>query len=165
MAPHFEIGRVSPIDAVVTIRSLPRRFGETFARAASPEQPTPEMLGHAVWTATALAVVQEALRRVMVEQDPVLDLPPVDPPAPVRAEDPLGAVLATLAAAAGSLADAMAGIGGRDWTRTGQTPNGPVTALDIVQVAVRIGIEHLRSAEAAIAGAREGAGDAGGSGG
>ena len=56
----------------------------------------------------------------------------------------------------------MADIGGQDWTRTGETTNGPVTALDIAQLAVRIGIEHLRAGEAAIAAAAGGAVGSGG---
>jgi hypothetical protein len=162
MAPHFEIGAVSPIDATVAIRSLPRRFGEAFARATSPQQVTPEVLGHAAWTATALDSIRGTLRRVVLERNPSIELPPADPPAPVTVIGSPATVLARLAAAASGLADAMADIGGHDWTRTAQTTNGPVTALDIVQMAVRIGIEHLRAGEAAIAAADAGAGGSGG---
>jgi hypothetical protein len=160
MASHFETGGLSPIDATVAIRSLPRRFAEAFARATSPQQLTPEVLGHAAWTATALESVRRALQRVVLDNDPSVELPPVDPPAPVTVEGPPAPVLTQLAAAATGLADAMADIGGQDWTRTGRTANGPVTALDIAQLAVRIGIAHLRAAEAAIA---ANGGEAGGS--
>jgi hypothetical protein len=44
----------------------------------------------------------------------------------------------------------MAGIHGDEWTRTAQGPAGMVSALDIARLGVRIGVERLRAAVAAI---------------
>ncbi|MDQ6617015.1 MAG: hypothetical protein M3083_20285 [Actinomycetota bacterium] len=154
-SPGFDTSRVSPSDANVTVRSLPRRFAEAFDRADSPDdlvRRPPEgglsPLEHAAWTAEALEAIGSALGRVLVAGDPQVELPPVNPPGATGGGggDP-AAVLARLGDAARSLADAMADGHGQDWSRTGRTPSGNVSALDIARLAVRIGVEHLRAAE------------------
>jgi hypothetical protein len=172
MAPVFDTSRVSPLDAVATLRSLRRRFGQvlTLAPAAAagigdPDEllrrrPGPGLspIEHAAWVAAALPRLEASLRRVLVEDGAVVDLPPVDvdPPVPGAGAD-TGAdaaldVVARLGHAAEASADFMASVHGADWTRRGCTGEGrPVSALDIARLAVRIGIEHLNGAEQAVA--------------
>jgi hypothetical protein len=157
VAASFDTSQVSPPDAIVTLRSLRRRFGEAFDRVKDPDQlagaatgRSLSPLGHASWTASALEAIGVALRRVVLENGPNVDLPPVDPSGPVPAAD-RHAVLARLGEQAASVADAIADVQGDDWTRTGESPAGAVSALDIIRLGVRIGVEHLRAAEAAIA--------------
>lgn len=163
MSPPFDTSQVSPSDAIVTLRSLRRRFREVLTRPGVLEAPGDQIhlrpgdgrlspAEHAAWTVTALSAVHRVLRTVQVEANPSIELPPVDVRPPVDSGDQ-GAE--TLAAAVGdaaeALADDMAGTPGSDWTRIAQTPQGPVTALDIARLAVRIGAEHLRAAEQALA--------------
>jgi hypothetical protein len=166
MAPPagFDTSRVSPTDAVVTLRSLPRRFTEAFNRAGGagtagrdevlarrPAGGGLSPVAHAAWTATALDEVASAFRRVQEATNPLIELPTVDPPSPVvGAGDTPASVLARLGASARSVADTLAAVHGEDWLRTGQAPSGPVSALDIARHGVRIGIEHLRAAERTI---------------
>jgi hypothetical protein len=157
-SPGFDTSRVSPRDAVATLRSLRRRYAEAFDQAddagelgrrpadggLSPRQ-------HAAWTAIALDAIGSALQRVMVTSNPSIELPPVDPagPVPDGADNP-SAVLSGLGDTARWVADAMADMHGEDWARTGHAATGDVSALDIARLAVQIAVEHLRAAEAAI---------------
>ena len=155
MAP-FDTSQVSPSDAIATLRSLRRRFADAFSRAKRPEDlATPEPcglspIGHAEWTAQALRMIEAALRTVEVHDSPTVTVPPEDPaaaPSPVDA----GTALADLAAAADGLADAMAGVHGNDWARTGHSAAGDFSALDLGRLAVQIAVDHLRTAEGILA--------------
>ncbi len=157
-SPGFDTSRVSPRDAVVTLRSLRRRFAEAFDLADNPEvlrrRPPgggPSPLEHADWTATALGGIGSALQRGPVTSSPAIELPSVDPPGPRanRTDNP-AAVLSGLGDTARSVADAMAEVHGDDWGRTGRTATGEVSALDIARLAVQIAVEHLRAAQALI---------------
>jgi hypothetical protein len=163
MGPAFDTSQVSPSDAAVTLRSLRRRFAEVFAAAEPAGAPADAIrrrpqdgglspVEHAAWTATAVEALHPALRRVALEHDPGLELPPVDvdPPVGGGTLDPQ-AELARLAAAAEAMATTIADIHGIDWDRSGHTADGPVRALDIARLAVRIAVEHLRAAEATVA--------------
>jgi hypothetical protein len=163
--PSFDTSWVSPTDAVVTLRSLPRRFGEAFDRAARaagaadddddvitrrPADGGLSPLAHAAWTASALEEIGSAFRRVQEASNPPITLPARDPPGPVDGpDDTMASVLARLGDRARSVADALAAVHGVDWLRTGQAATGPVSALDIARHGVRLGVEHLRAVEAA----------------
>ncbi|HEX3424521.1 MAG TPA: DinB family protein [Acidimicrobiales bacterium] len=159
--PGFDASGVSPQDAIVTLRSLKRRFAEAFDRADPPDAVSQPFAGglspldHAAWTATALDQLGAALHQVLVADDPEVRLPPEDPPAGAGGGggDP-AAVLARLGERADALAAAMSEVHGKDWSRTGRGPSGEVTALDIARLAVRLGIDHLRAAETALQGGR-----------
>lgn len=157
-SPGFDTSRVSPRDAVATLRSLRRRYAEAFDQADDPGE-----LGrrspdgglsprqHAAWTASALDAIGSALQRVVVTSNPPIELPTVDPPGPVTVgPDNPSSVLSGLGDTARWVADAMADVHGDDWARTGRTATGDVSALEMARLAVQIAIEHLRAAEAAI---------------
>jgi hypothetical protein len=156
-SPSFNASQVSPQDAIVTLRSLRRRFAEAFDEAEGAGLSGSSPLEHAAATATALQAIGSALERVMVADDPEITLPPVDlagTGGAVRSDRNRAGVLARLDDVARSVADTMAKIHGEDWSRTGRTPAGEESALDIARLGVRIGIEHLRAAEQAIRAAR-----------
>jgi hypothetical protein len=143
---------VAPADAIVTVRSLPRRFREALARADHAAGSGPDasraVLAAAARTTAALDAIDTALRRVELEDNPAIDVPPEDPSAHLDV-GPAPAVLDRLAERADAVAALMAGIHGSDWSRTGQGPQGPVSALDLARLAVRIAVEQLREAERA----------------
>jgi hypothetical protein len=162
----FDTSKVSPWDAAVTLRSFPRRFRTALSLPEDEQRPDdvvhrrPQAGGlsaaeHAAWTASAIRQVETEFRKVMIEPDPEVDLPPVDvaPPVP-GGEDPTDAVLAHLESAATSLADRIGDVHGAEWARTGRLPGpdaGEMSALDVVRLSVRIGVEHLRAAERTVA--------------
>jgi hypothetical protein len=161
-APRFDASHVSGPDAIVTLRSFRRRFAEAFDQAEGADVLSERPQGtawspreRAAATATALAAIGVALKQVMVSENPAVQLPEADAAGPAPAlphgegETP-AATLAHLGEVARSVADLMAEIHGDAWTRTGQTPGGQVSALDIARLGVRIGVEHLRGAEQAI---------------
>jgi len=152
--PGFDTSRVSPQDAIVTLRSFRRRFAEAFDQSDDDDGATQRPPGgglspveHAAATASALGVIGSALHQVMSAENPHVELPSG---APAAGTGETAAVLARLGEMAQSVADAMADIHGDAWSRTGQTAAGEVSALDIARLAVRTGIEHLRAAEQAI---------------
>jgi hypothetical protein len=153
-SPAFDAGQVSPQDAIVTLRSLRRRFAEAFDEAEGAGLPGLSLSEHAAATATALEAIGSALERVMVADDPEITLPSVNLGGGAGADQNPATVLARLDDVARSVADAMAKIHGQDWARTGRTPAGKVSALDIARLGVRIGVEHLRAVEQAIRAAR-----------
>jgi len=154
----FDASGVSPPDAIVTLRSLRRRFAEAFERADNPadlsrrsdDGRTP--LEHAASTTTAFETIGSALRKVLLSEHPLVELPAVDPSGSAGTGGNLtgASVLAALGDTAGKLADTMADAHGEDWSRSGQSATGEVSALDIARLAVQIGINHLRAAERAI---------------
>jgi len=156
--PVFDARGVSAPDAVVAIRSLRRRFAEAFDQVEDPADLTRQAAGarspvdHAVWTADALAMIATALRQVLVADHPEVALPSLDPSGALSKATDSTAALAQLGDSARALADTMAEVPGNDWSRTGHGPTGEVSALDIVRLGVQIGIEHLRAAEADVAG-------------
>lgn len=161
-SPGFDTSRVSPRDAVATLRSLRRRYAEAFDQADDPEDLGRRPPGgglsprqHAAWTASALDAIGSALQHVVVTSNPSIELPPVDPPGPVAdgADNP-SSVLSGLGDTARWVADAMADVHGDDWARTGRTATGDVSALEIARLAVQIAVAHLRAAEVAIAAPR-----------
>jgi hypothetical protein len=156
--PGFDARDVSAPDAVVTIRSLRRRFAEAFDQADDPSRLTQRdaggqsPLGHAAWTAHALDVIRSALSQVVMSDHPDVELPPADPaPSVVGDLDTPAAVLGRLGESARALADAMSEVHAKDWSRAGHAPTGEISALDIARRAVQIGIEHLHAAQEAIA--------------
>lgn len=161
-APRFDASHVSGPDAIVTLRSFRRRFAEAFDQAEGADVLSQRPQGspwppaeHAAATATALAAIGVALKQVMVSENPAVQLPEADGAGPASArpqgeDETPAAILAHLGEVARSVADVMAEIHGDAWTRTGQTPGGPVSALDMARLGVRIGVDHLRGAEQAI---------------
>jgi hypothetical protein len=153
--PTFDASQVSPQDALVTLRSLRRRFAEAFDRAEDPAELARRLPGealspveHAAWTATALETVGGALDRVAFADNPQIELPAAEPPGAVGGpHDSPSTVLSRLGDIARSVTDLMTQIHGTDWARTGRADGGSVSALDVVRRGVEIGVNHLRATE------------------
>jgi hypothetical protein len=152
--PGLDLSRLSPDDAVAALRSYPRRFREALT-SVEPDDLPHEAVEHADHVARSVALLGEALRQVLVQDQPVL-LPAVaDDQARQWAHDggsSVDDVLAFLELECNSMADAVTHVSSNAWTRTGTVAGGgaSLSALDIVREAVRTGSEHLRAAQSAI---------------
>jgi hypothetical protein len=161
--PSFDASQVSPQDALVTMRSLRRRFAEAFdgaedpaALARRPPGGGLSPLDHAAWTATALEAVGVALDRVALADNPDIELPAADPPAAVAGpSEGASTVLSRLGDVARAVTDLMSHIHGTEWARTGRADGIAVSALDVVRRGVEIGVNHLRATEWTLLAERE----------
>lgn len=147
----LDVSRLSPEDVVAALRSYPRRFRELFASVEEQDLPA-EAVEHADHVARSLALLGEALRQVLVQDDPAL-MPAVADDS-TREWAHAGAssvedVLAFLTMEANALADAVADISSNAWTRRGTVAGSgtSMSALDLAREAVRTGSDHLRAAE------------------
>jgi hypothetical protein len=144
----FEAATVSPGDAVVALRSYPRRYREVAGPRPDEGDDTGRRRWEAVMTeagqaAGAIAALTEALRRVLIGDHPALDTPAAAPAGdPATALDRLDAATAAAAAAAEHQP-------GDAWARTGSRAGSDVSAADLLREAVHAGIHHLRAAQAA----------------
>jgi hypothetical protein len=154
-----ESGQISPGDAAVTLRSLPRRFASELATPDDDNRPDDvahrpppggglSAIEHAAWVASALPEIGQALHRLLFETDPATEGPPLDPRPPVEhAGGTVSETVAAIAASAGPLADVIDGVDGNDWLRPGTLNGQTVTALDVARGAVQLAIYHLRAVE------------------
>jgi hypothetical protein len=155
-----------PADAVVALRSLPRRFRGLFAGLGDDE--APDDLAHRagssgrsaadhIATATAtITLLGQAVHQVLTEDRPALPPGAHDPSRhdPVRA---LGGTVSQhlddLAAAAQALADRLDHVGAAQWARPGTTddPATNPSAADLLWAAVDGALAHRQAAEATLA--------------
>lgn len=147
--------RMSPSDAVVALRSLPRRFRALFATPGDEHEeerlaarrPTPSSwsaVEHVNHVSDVLDHADRQLEHVLVEPVPVVEDHP--PTAPARTS--LADALARLGTSAERLATRASRAGAHDWGRTASIPNGgSVTALGVVRAAVERAVLALRAVE------------------
>ena len=138
----MDAGDLTPPDAVVALRSFPRRF-----RALVPpgdgtdddhDRERRAAAEHAAaGAAAAIDAATADLRRVLLEDGPELGGAP--PPA---AGDPV----ARVAASATALADLAAAQPASVWARTGRRGGATVTAADVLRMAVDTAAGELRGA-------------------
>ncbi len=170
--PGLDVSRVSPADAAVTLRSLPRRYRALFAAAATPDDPGGDelvrrvgpdgraALDHLALATRGLVLVGHALGQVLVQDSPFVHAAVTDPAArdyaPVAGHDATVAdLLDELATVAEALATRIERTAAGDWSRTGRSDGATtVTALDLAREAVRTGVAHLRAAETTLAAVR-----------
>ena len=141
---------VSPSDAVVALRSYPRRYRALLLRPEEQRdilsRPGPDgqsALDVAAVVPATLEAAAEAIRRIQRHDDPEIRLTAATPGAAGLDE-----VLARLETACRRLASTIEEVEGRDWQRTGRDPHeGSCTALDVARHGVHVGIHHLRAAE------------------
>ncbi len=165
-----DVSQLPPGDAVVALRSYPRRFRavlgplpddpdgvDALALRAGPDGHSAlDLLVDAVRT---LGVAGRALHQIVYTDDPVLHPGVMDPAARHWEQAIVGGVadaLTELDDDATELADAAGKLGGRDWRRTGSVAGSAatVTALDVLREAVRTVADDLHRAEAAMAASR-----------
>lgn len=169
MEPDPTYAKVSPADAAVTLRSLPRRFRgalqpidddqvEAWAEQVGPSGTS--ALDHLVQAARGITTLHQALRQVLNASEPPVLAPAVldesardwdgGPSTSVDAE------LDLLAEEAEAMAATVEGAPGKAWAKTATVAGGggELTALQVAQEAVRTGVEHLKAAQAAFDQAR-----------
>jgi hypothetical protein len=150
----LDVSRLAPDDVEAALRSYPRRFRELLT-SVKPDDLPDEALEHADHVARSVALLAEAMRHVLVQDEPTV-LPAVaDDAARQWAFDgssSLEDVLAFLTMECNAMADAVKDVASDAWTRVGVVAgSGPrVSALDIAREAARTGSDHLRAAERAI---------------
>lgn len=163
-----DLSNLSPADAAVTMRSLPRRFREALAveededqdalmRAVGPDGAS--ALDHVADTGRTLALFGGAIGEVVSGRRPVLHAALTDPAARQweHAATDLGGELFLLAEEAGEVAGRIERTSAEQWTQVGRVVGGTeLTALDLAKEAVRVGVAGLKATEAAMAAAREG---------
>jgi len=134
----FDSRGLAPADGVAALRSFPRRFGE-LVQDDDPDRETKLAIVEREEAAAAseMAAAGEALRRVLVSDEPSLD-------------DGSGSSGGELASVADAVADLAASAHGSQWQRTGRRNETSVTALELLDEAVHAGAHHLRLAERAI---------------
>ena len=147
----LDVSRLSPEDIVAALRSYPRRFRELLT-SVEPHDVPAEAIEHADHVARSLALLGEAMRQVLVQDEPTL-MPAVADDAQ-REWAHAGATsiddaLAFLDMEAHALADAVADVPSAAWTRQGKVAGSgqSLSALDLAREAVRTGADHLRAAE------------------
>ncbi|CAN5690684.1 hypothetical protein BH24ACT3_BH24ACT3_14070 [soil metagenome] len=165
MAPSL-----SPSDAEVALRSLPRRFRTVFAAAGDdgPDEPADpddvaarvgpdghSALDHLVHAARTIALLDRALEQLVDESSPTLHPAVADEAGRDWSDAPLRSVddgLAELTAAAEAMAARFAGVAADDWQRSAPVAGGAsggtaVGALDVLGDAVGTAVARLKAAE------------------
>jgi hypothetical protein len=168
----LDVSRLSPLDSVAALRSYPRRFRALLTSLDEDERADDVVhrsgpdgrsaVDHADHVARSIAILGEALRRVLVHDEPTL-LPAVADDAAREwqmASQPssVDAALDFLDVECNAMADSIERTPADAWTRTGTVAGSGQTmsALEIVREAVRTGSDHLRAAERAIEAAKRG---------
>jgi hypothetical protein len=161
---------VSPADGAVALRSLPRRFAAILTGFDDDESPDDlvhragadghSALDHAAHLTRSLGLIGGALHQALTQDRPVLHAGVVDDAerewGPGYA-DGVDDVLALLRREADALADQAERVGAEDWTRPASIAGGgDVTAYDLLQEAIRTGVDHLKAAERTIAEVKRG---------
>jgi len=158
VAAEFDHPNLSPSDAVVAVRSFPRRYRALLATDDDdPDGVAMRRPDASGWSALEHAAhVANALEQAAADLDAAHRGDGVNVADPAAAS-PSGATgvdgtLEHLDAASNSLIDAIGRYRPDDWARKISAPDGrAVDALWIVRAAVQEGARHLRQAEQVIA--------------
>ena len=163
--PH-DLSNLSPADVAVTMRSLPRRFGEALAAGADEDAEAlarvigpdgASALDHVADTGRMLALFGGALGEVVSGRHPVLPAAITDPGARQweHAATDLEGELGLLTDEAGALAGRVERTSAEQWSAVGRVAGGTeLTALDLVKEAVQVAVAGLHATEAAMQAAR-----------
>ena len=144
----FDGAGLTPRDAAAALRSYPRRFAALVLADAADVPPADADVHDAVAREAAAArqgvsAAGEAMRRVLITDDPSLAAAVPVAPQPAGVEEEIE----RLAAEVNPLADLALQTSGRSWERTGRRDGQPVRALDLLREAVHAGAHHLRAAQ------------------
>lgn len=154
----FEGRQLSPGDAVVAARSLPRRFREAVLRRDDEEKTDalvrrrPSDGGSSVIELVAEAAAELDARADDIRAISISEMPAVGRPARAAPIDGVDATLDALDGAASRFATAVseANDRGGDWTRSGDGPQGAQTALDTVAAGIHAAVHRLRRIDAVL---------------
>jgi hypothetical protein len=170
----FDPTSLSPADAVVALRSLPRRYREAAGLAgddpdpggdgngeddAGPGHPDGDaadrralVLAQAAQAGSAIAALGEDLRRVLISDDPALTTTDDTATAGGGGSDGTDpdAVLARLKEVTDRVAELTEDQPATAWKRVGHRSDGPRSAAALLGEAVHAGVHHLRLAQQAV---------------
>lgn len=165
--PRADLPSLSPSDAQVALRSLPRRYREAFegerrrARADVVGDDGSSALDRLENTVGTLALLERAAERIDHTDQPILHPGVLDSTerefaAPDATVDGL---LDELTAGAASFAEHVASVSAEGWSRLGTVAGGgrapassrTVTALAVVQEAVATATDNLRAVDGLLA--------------
>jgi hypothetical protein len=156
----LDYGTIAPGDAVVAVRSFPRRY-RALLTALDPDEdtesilrrrPAPSTWSAVEYTAHVADMLEElatAVRRVVAEDRPTVHISDAEQRAAEQRYgdwEPQEALFA-LEHASARLADVLDGVDPGDWTRTGMLNAGERDALTLARNAVHEGAHHLRDVE------------------
>lgn len=156
VAPGSDESSIAIPDAILAIRTFPRRYREALDRIPPDrlrERPEPQTGSALEDAAHAAAVLTLLARRLpMALDEPGIHFPPFDAAdaaldRPASAPDHLAAVLATIAAACDSLAARAETTPWEAWDRTFTAGADEHPAAWLVQHAAVEGSHHLREIE------------------
>jgi hypothetical protein len=158
----MDLSRLTPSDAVVTLRSFERRYRGLFADLEEGDSPDDlarrpgdggwSAIEHIVSAARGIAGSGRALAAILRVDGPRLDVADVRPASLPRPHQPSGTVherLAELGIEANEVADLAQHTGAKEWDRRGTVGDGSgrdLSALDVLRDAVDCGVAHLRAA-------------------
>ncbi len=162
---HLDYGTLLIPNAITTVRSLPRRFGELLA--PQPDEDTDKIIrtrpAEGVWSALEYAahvadllpVFAETIERMNLHSNPdVASLWTDDPDQLAITNDYNGqdpsAVITRLKAGAEALAAASEKVEPNDWSRTAEFPWGERDMLVMLKNAAHEGVHHLHDVEAGL---------------
>jgi hypothetical protein len=163
-----EVSRLSATDVAITLRSLPRRYGEALRieavrRGVDPDDLADRTSGvgssamtHLVDTVSTLTLLEQALTQVIRTDDPalhpgVLDASSRDWSSPRGLS--LDTVLEMLGDQCEDLAAMVDGVPSADWKRLGHVADADtrLQAIDLAHESVRVGVGNLRAMELCLA--------------
>ena len=158
---------VSPQDAVVSVRSFPRRYRALLVSPGSTDGPdavfrrrpnpsTWSALEYTAHVADRLDHLGPAVKRTTYENQPVIKGFDSDERAAEKAYNILDRteVLGWLDFACAELASVLEGVNADDWSRTALVAGVPRDALTIARDGVHEGSHHLRDAQRVLAAVR-----------
>jgi hypothetical protein len=158
----LDLEAISPPDAVVAVRSLPRRWRGAFAKAGDEEDSEallrrrppaggPSAVELACRVAEGLVLLEGHVRHTTVSEQP--DLSPADVPhdrVAACAERLPDAVLDQLAGGADALAAALDAVPSGAWLRPATLDGRLTDVRGLARAAAHEGTHHLREAERVI---------------
>ena len=147
-------------DAIVAVRSFPRRYREAFGILEDEEdpgtqvrrRPEPQTWSALEYAAHVRGVVQlfdTRVRRALVEDSPTVESVPLDenPWEGHDATDDLDTVLAGLADACDRFVTTLERVEGEEWNRTVVRAGEELTVLWMARNTVHEGAHHLRDVQ------------------
>ncbi len=156
--------QVSPSDAVVAMRTWPRRYRATLAPIADDQISEKALrvgpqgvsaLDLAIKSLGTWVLLEKALHDIRMTECPTLHPAVTESAARSWESHPtetLESVLDQIDDVANSLADAIAAMPSSDWSRTATVAGGgTTTALAIAREAVHVGADNLREIERTLA--------------
>ena len=157
-----DLSSLQPGDAIVALRTLPRRLGAALGVLDDASEARAHRLGPEGVSAVDIllasiatwGVLTDALRRVMLDDDPLLHPAVADRTLRALAtsvSEPSAVVLEQVASSIADLVAVADSITGHGWARTGRSGAATYHAIDLLRDAVEVGVDALARIERTLA--------------